>query len=110
MWVAFMNRFEFPHFGILEIDEEHDKIATLITAMHDGIVSDTTDECLRDIYGEHFSFLRINFQDEEHLMLADGYVDFSHHRESHLRILRIALELGELLSKKSMPAVQEKLV
>jgi diguanylate cyclase (GGDEF)-like protein/hemerythrin-like metal-binding protein len=96
---------EFDSVGIPEIDEQHDKLATLINQLHVSLKNSPKENRhhTKVLYDELVEFTEFHFGTEARLMHAAGYPEAEAHNRAHkflldeLRYLKVRIIDGEEL-------------
>jgi hemerythrin len=67
--------------GIVQIDEQHKKLAGLINIMHDSIKSGHGKEAIGDVLNELIAYTQYHFSTEEKYFDMYAYPDSEEHKE-----------------------------
>ncbi len=100
MWVASSNSVDLPNIGIVDIDSEHEQIAVMLTNIHGALVNQASEETIGTALRGLATFLRLDFQDEERLMLVEKFEGYTNHREMHQASLHLAQQIEQGLPER----------
>lgn len=89
--------------GIPKIDSQHKHLVELCNELHESIVSDNPlaqKQHLVSTLKECVAYVGTHFKDEEKLMQAAGYEDFSAHKAKHDMFTKQVLETAQNLNSQ----------
>lgn len=69
--------------SIPSIDQQHQKLISLINELHDAMRMGKGRDVLGRVLGELLDYTRTHFADEEEKMRARGYADLAQHKRIH---------------------------
>lgn len=82
--------------SIPAIDQQHQKLVSLINELHDAMRLGKGRDVLGGVLGELLNYTRTHFADEEERMRARGYGELAHHKRLHdeltERVMRLKRE------------------
>jgi len=79
--------------GIAKIDEEHQRLITLLNALHARMMAGRGDEVVGDVLDQLVSYAKTHFATEEALFRSHGYPQAAAHKKEHDDLTAKAVEL-----------------
>jgi hemerythrin len=89
---------------VVEIDEQHKKLISLINEMYDAMQVGKGREIIDNVIDEFVDYTDYHFNTEERLLLQYGYPSYADHKEMHDHIAKKARELKKTLDNGNKPS------
>ena len=74
--------------GVPSIDDQHQKMVSLLNQLHDGMMSGKGKIALGGILQALIEYTTMHFTHEEDLLVRSGYPDYVAHQQEHADLLR----------------------
>ena len=81
--MAFMKWSDDLSVGVGEIDGQHQRLVSLINALHDAMLEKRGKEVLGKVLADLAAYTQYHFSAEEQYMQKFGYGDYAAHRREH---------------------------
>ena len=95
--------------GITVVDEQHEKLCSMLTNLETSIKSDGTCQIMGDILKELVQYTKYHFEEEEKIMQRISYPDFEKHKKLHKDLVnKIVIILVDLKKGKEISAFELK--
>ena len=95
--------------GITVVDEQHEKLCSMLTNLETSIKSDDVYQAMGDILKELVQYTKYHFEEEEKVMQRISYPDFEKHKKLHKNLVNeIVTILVDLKNGKEISASELK--
>ena len=95
--------------GITVVDEQHEKLCSMLTDLETSIKSDDVYQAMGDILKELVQYTKYHFEEEEKVMQRISYPDFEEHKKLHKDLVNeIVTILVDLKNGKEISAFELK--
>ena len=82
--------------GVKMLDNDHKRLAILITDLHDGLMAGRDSKDLERIFDELIASARVHFAQEERILAEAGYSGAEAHKLEHEQKIKLLLTLQVL--------------
>ncbi|MES9946268.1 MAG: bacteriohemerythrin [Candidatus Thiodiazotropha sp.] len=93
--------------GIQAIDDEHQKLLTLINNLQTSVLYPTGETFERQALSELVDYTKYHFEREEKLMSENGYPDFEEHKKQHEEMIAKVSRFLESYEKDREATIDE---
>lgn len=100
--VAFLEWSEELSVGVPVLDEQHTRLAALLSHIGGAIKTGQPEERIQVLLDELIAFTRYHFESEERLMSQCGYVDTLIHQQAHRKLLEDLLSIQRRFPSASL--------
>jgi hemerythrin len=93
MGMALMTWTDSMSVGVKALDEDHQKLITIINQLHYGIQAGQTKQALGMVLDQLIRYTRTHFQREEEMFARTNYPKTAEHKAEHVKLIATAADL-----------------
>ena len=86
--------------GVRSIDDQHNKLVTLLNQLHDGMMAGKGKEVVGPVLMGLIDYTATHFKHEEDLFTRTGYPETEAHKREHAELVRRVLQIQQTYEEK----------